>query len=193
MNIESCNTWQCINSFAPWVSAFGTILISGVSLWLAIKDKLIRLKATFVISQFAIDDPRIEESWAYCISFVNIGVKPITITGYEWHFRSSPCGEKKRKFINPYWNTSFKNVSTKLPCELTDGKQGQIFHSINIFRDLENKSDFLFADSAILAFYRISTFNIFLTTSIGTKIKVKIGKGIRGDIWKQYRGKSSFS
>lgn len=191
MNIESCNTWQCINSFAPWISATGTIFISGVSLWLAIKDKLIQLEARLFISEFPIDNYIRSERWAYAISFVNLGPRPITITNYEWHFRLHPFGKRKKSFISPYKDEMFLELCTKLPCELTDGKQGRIFHSIDIFRNLENSSDFLLADNPLVAFYRISTFNIFVCTSTGKKVKAKISRDLRREIWKQYKGVSS--
>ena len=193
MKIESCTTWQCINSFAPWVSALGTILISGVSLWLSVKDKLIRLKAQFNTVDFPIDDPIINKRWAYSIIFTNLGARPVTITKYEWHFRLHPFGKKKRLWINPYGNPNFDSFSTKLPYQLTDGKSGQIFHDINIFRTLENGSDFLFAENPLIAFYRIATFNTFICTSIDKKVKAEINKGLRHQIWKQYRGISDLN
>ena len=40
--LKPCNTWNCINSFALWLSAIGMVRISSITLWLTVKDKLIR-------------------------------------------------------------------------------------------------------------------------------------------------------
>ena len=37
------DTWEFINSFAPWLAAFGTVAAVIVSLYLARTDKRIRL------------------------------------------------------------------------------------------------------------------------------------------------------
>jgi hypothetical protein len=187
VNIESCNTWQCINSFGIWISAFGTILISGVSLWLSIKDKLVQLDVRFGVADFPIDDPRIAQRWAYSIDFVNLGPRPVTVTSLEWRLRSHPLGRPRRLFISPYGETGLQGFCTKLPCEITDGKKGEIFYGIDTFKSIENSCDFLFADNYILAFYRISTFQVFICTSIGKKVRAKTNRGIRRYIWRQYK------
>ncbi|MFN9868229.1 MAG: hypothetical protein ACK568_14375, partial [Pseudanabaena sp.] len=85
----------------------------------------------------------------------------------------------------------FSLLCTKLPAKLTDGEQGQVFHPIDFFKSIDNSDEFLFAKNTIIAFYRINTFNIFLTTSIGETKKVKIARGIRNEMWKQYKGIST--
>jgi hypothetical protein len=194
MNLESCNTWQCVNSFAPWISALGTTAISGLALWLTVRDKIIRLESRLSIAQLAWNDltaPTTLNRWAYQISFINIGARSVTITNFEWHYKSHPFGKLQRKITFPHMDQRFSLLCTKFPAKLTDGEQGQVFHPIDFFKSMDKSADFLFAENAFIAFYRISTFNIFLTTSVGETKKVKITRGLRNEIWKQYKGIST--
>ena len=43
-NIFNEETWKFINTFAPWLSAIGTLMAVAVSLYLARHDKRIRLE-----------------------------------------------------------------------------------------------------------------------------------------------------
>jgi len=191
MNIESCNTWQCINSFAPWISALGTIAISGLALWLSVRDKVIRVDCRLSIAQIAWSTQTTLNSWAYEISFINIGARPVTITGFEWYYKSHPFGRLQRKMTFPHMDQRFSLLCTKLPAKLTDGEQGQVFHPIGFFKSIDKSTDFLFVENAFIAFYRISTFNVFVKTSVGETKKVKITRGLRNEIWKQYKGIST--
>jgi hypothetical protein len=91
----------------------------------------------------------------------------------------------------PHMDQKFSLLCTKFPAKLTDGEQGHVFHPIDFFKSMDKSADFLFAENAFIAFYRISTFNIFLTTSVGKTKKVKITRGLRNEIWKQYKGIST--
>ncbi|MFN8967739.1 MAG: hypothetical protein ACK5XR_03135 [Pseudanabaena sp.] len=189
--MESCNTWQCVNSFAPWIAAFGNITISGLAYWLSVRDKVIRVDSRLSIAQLAGNDPTTLNRRAYQISFINIGARPVTITYFEWHHKSHPFGRLHRKMTFPHLDQRFSLLCTKFPAKLTDGEQGQVFHPIDFFKSMDTSADFLFAENAFIAFYRISTFNIFLTTSVGKTKKVKITRGLRNEIWKQYKGIST--
>ena len=191
MNMDSCNTWQCVNSFAPWISALGTTAISGLALWLSVRDKIIRLDSRLSIAQIAGKDPKILDRWAYMISFINVGARPVTINNFEWRLKSYPFGRLQIKVTFPHMDQRFSLLCTKLPAKLTDGEQGQVLHPINFFKSIDKSADFLFAENAVIAFYRINTFNIFITTSVGETKKVKIARGIRNEIWKQYKGIST--
>ena len=49
LNIKPCSDWNGINSFALWLSALGMVTISAITLWLTLKDKLIRIVSEFNI------------------------------------------------------------------------------------------------------------------------------------------------
>ena len=37
--MEECTTWQCIRSFASWISFVGTVATLSVTIWLAVREK----------------------------------------------------------------------------------------------------------------------------------------------------------
>jgi hypothetical protein len=45
--LPACDTWNCVNSFAGWIAATGTILVSLLAIWFSIKDKILRIKSSF--------------------------------------------------------------------------------------------------------------------------------------------------
>jgi hypothetical protein len=57
MNMESCNTWQCVNSFVPWIAALLGTSISVLTFWLSVRDKVIRVDSRLSIAQLAGNDP----------------------------------------------------------------------------------------------------------------------------------------
>ena len=49
MNLDPCPTWECVNSFAAWLAAIGTILITGLALWLSVRDRRINLRSAMTL------------------------------------------------------------------------------------------------------------------------------------------------
>ena len=171
----------------------GTTAISGLALWLSVRDKIIRLDSRLSIVQIPGEDPKVLDRWAYMISFINVGARTVTINNFEWRLRSYPFGKLQIKVTFPHMDQRFSLLCTKFPAKLTDGEQGQVLIPIDFFKRIDKSADFLFAENAVIAFYRISTFNIFITTSVGETKKVKIARGLRNEIWKQYKGISPIS
>lgn len=83
--IKPCDTWNCINSFALWFSAIGMVSISFVSLWLAIKDKLIRVNGVFRLGIIQSDlvTKSVFDRQVFILSFVNMGRRKVKIDNFK--------------------------------------------------------------------------------------------------------------
>jgi hypothetical protein len=188
MKIESCTTWQCINSFAPWVSAFGTLCVSIISLWLSIRNQCVRMNVWFAVRKVDYDE---KLKGVYIINLVNIGLISFIPTHCGFRFQPYPFYRKK-EYIIDIWND--KNVSLngceKFGSEFTTGKHAQIvcpiYISNDIFKTTLEENPF-FIENTLLALWRVMTLEIFISTSIEKKFNAKIVKGTRCAIWKLYK------
>ena len=183
MNIQSCETWECINSFANWLSAFGTILISGIALWLSVQDRRIYISANLSIGLIPGNDPLVINRRVYILEFTNIGYRPVTISSHYWYlpFR------KGKSFLMPNLDNRVSRLCSTMPLELTDGKTGHIFYPADFFSILDEPHELLFHKNIFVAWLRINFFKIKLSTSVGKHINVKVSKQVRKSLWKTYR------
>ena len=187
VDIPDCKTWECINGFASWVSAFGTILISGLALWLAWKDRLVRISATFDYGVIPGDSPTVLNREVYVLAFTNIGYRTVTVTNYEWRIPNWPVIWRKVRVITfPQLEPELGNVCSKFPVELTDGKEGHIFHKRSFFEDLEDRENLLFSSSYRIALLRIFSFKMIISTTTGKRANVNIPFRVRRNIWNRY-------
>jgi len=185
--LSSCATWECINSFAPWFAAFGTVLVSGIALWLSWKDRLIQVNARFSYGLIPSADPDVLDREVYILEFINVGSRTVTITNYEWRiFSSFNLFRRIRYFTFPHRDAELGSLCSMFPVELSDGKQGQVFHKIEFFEELEHSDDHLFSQTPSIAFFRIFTFTMILSTTVGKKVKVTIPFDVRVNIWQRY-------
>lgn len=79
-----CDAWQCINSFAPWVSAIGTLVISGLALWLAIKDRRVNIMSRLSLGMLPGQDQRVLNRRVFVLSFTNNGYRNVTVSNHCW-------------------------------------------------------------------------------------------------------------
>jgi hypothetical protein len=185
-NIEACTTWNCVNSFALWISAIGMVAISSMTLWLTIKDKILRLSSIFDNGVLPGDDGKTMNRDVFILSFTNIGSRPVTVTNYRWIIRHS-FFKKKYSFGFPHLDQTVGRFCTKFPSELTDGKEGHVFHNYTYFSDLEEPEKMLFANNWFAAIWRIYNFKLQIMTTVGKKFSVKIPFRVRRLIHKQYK------
>ena len=125
MTLATCTTWECINSFANWLSAMGTVLITGVGLWLSVKDKMLRVKAQLDVGLVPSSNPLVLDTRVYALSFTNVGPRPVTVTNHCWFLPFS----RGVVFLMPQMDPQLGRLCSKLPLELTDGKEGLAFYS----------------------------------------------------------------
>lgn len=190
MPIEPCNTWECVNSFSNWISAFGTLIISGMALWLSVKDRLIDLKATLSVGIIPGNNPSILDQEVFILECVNRGPRPVTITNHYWRL---PLHRTKIMF-HPNLDPDTGRLCTKLPFELTDGKSAHFFYPIDFFNArLDEPDKIFFPASRVLASFRIRFFSLLVGTSTGTTVRAKIRKGTRKALLAQLRQRTNES
>ncbi|MGY0800152.1 hypothetical protein ACW7G0_14010 [Lysobacter sp. A286] len=119
MAIESCTTWECVNSFANWLAAIGTILITGLALWLSVRDRRVNLKAALTLGLLPSSNPDILDRAVFVLSFANVGPRPVTVTNHCWVLPLV----KGIVFLQPYRDARVASLCSKLPMELTAGKR----------------------------------------------------------------------
>ncbi|CUA87802.1 hypothetical protein [Pseudidiomarina woesei] len=185
--MEACNTWQCINSFAPWLSAVGMIVISGIALWLSVRDRFLRLGASYSGGFIPSSDPMKLDTYVYVLDFVNIGARDVQIVNFEWHWKHVPLFKRQRTFLSPYLDERVVKYCSKFPMRLTDGESATLFFPADFIEKLDAPENFLFPTSRIKAFFRIFTSEIYLCTSVGKKVKADMKSGMRREIWRRYK------
>lgn len=181
--MQTCETWECVNSFANWISAIGTVLISGIALWLTVKDRFLRMSNRF--SWGIIANPNRDNMKVFILSFTNIGVRPITVTNYKWRI---PFSGKSTTYLitMPQLDRRVSQFCTKMPIELSDGNSGSIYHTEDFFMNMDNQDNFLYPENKLLAFIRIKFFKMYISTSIGKDIPVKVDRNVRKMLWNEY-------
>ncbi len=143
------------------------------------------MDASFDVGMAPGTNPLVIDQPVYILSFTNIGKRSITVTNYEWNI---PASGKRRRFITfPQMDRPVSHLCTKLPVELTDGKSGHIFHVESFFRNIDKPEEFLYPKNSLSGWFKIHFFKMFISTSIGKKIKVKIHRRVRQSLWKEYR------
>ncbi|WP_174869217.1 hypothetical protein [Pectobacterium polaris] len=181
--MSECNTWQCINSFAPWISAFGTILISGIALWLSIKDRRVRVRSRFSLGMLPGGEMNRLNRPVFVLSFVNDGSRKVTVTNHCWKFPF----QKRILFMMPNLDSDFGPLCSKLPMQLDHGEEGNAFYDIAFFSKLDKPEEFLFHRDPRVAWIRIRFFKILICTTVGKRSSVSIDKSVRKWLWNQYK------
>jgi len=110
--------WQLINSFAPWLSAIGTLSAVVVSLWLSRRGAP---KARLTVGLRIIVGPGSEEPYPEFIVFriVNEGERPLRITQIGWRW-----GVWRKQYAVQLFEDA---ISSKLPVDLAHGQEAQWF------------------------------------------------------------------
>ncbi len=122
-------TWRFINTFAPWLSAIGTIAAVVVSLYLARRSVRTDVRVFAAIMNLISPGQKLADSPEFFqIRAVNHGFREVVIQGIMWQLR----GLKSQAYVvippvDPY--------STKLPVRLQCGEQAQFMFSTTSFRN----------------------------------------------------------
>ena len=172
-----------MNSFANWIAAVGTVFTAALALWLAVRDRRVTIDARLTVGLVPGADRSVLDQRVFVLSFTNSGVRPVTVTNHSW---SVPF-VKGVIFMFPNLDPKVGSLCTKLPVELTDGKSGHSFYPIDHFASLEKPETVLFHPNALVAWLRIRFFRVFIQTSVGKSVHVKVDAKVRQDLWRQYR------
>ena len=166
-------TWQFINSFAPWFSALGTVLAVFVAIYLARRDRVIRLEVSagfrYIIT-FEIPGHDLSPELEYLqIMVVNVGHRDAQIIKIVWK-----VGILQKQYFS---QLIVGNMPSPLPIRLHDGEEAKYLIP------LDEKPDWLVglcADmptqflSLQLRFIRVQVF-----TSVGKVIEAPLEPGLR--------------
>lgn len=185
-NLKPCDTWNCINSFALWISAIGMVFISSVSLWLSVKDKLVRIKGEFgtgLIPSDLINNSLTLDRKVYILKYVNIGIRKVKINSIKICVKNI-FSSSSYFAINPQLEKSLESLNKQFPILLDEMEDNNLIFDINYFINLNNNP--LFHKNKIITWCKINTTYLILVTSIGIEIKIKFNKDAKKYLWEQY-------
>lgn len=120
--------WQLINSFANWFSAFGTIGAVITALYLARRDKRIRLRVSAGHGIIVSYDSEATQKQVLAIRITNIGHRDVQVTGIGWRIGLL------RRFYSEQTVIS-DGISNTLPIRLRDGEEACYY--IPLFNEME--------------------------------------------------------
>ncbi len=109
MDLLNVDTWKFINTFAPWLSAIGTITAVCVSLYFSRRDRRLRLEVTASYRYI----PQNNQGYIH-IRIINIGNRTAKITGIGW--RVGVVGRYGA------FDSLDKKLSDTIPVTLKDGE-----------------------------------------------------------------------
>lgn len=115
--------WDLINSFANWVSAFGTVAAVSVSLWLAFRQDRISLRVAAgvrVVVAVGVKAPTVRY---ITISAVNRGKRLAKVQSIGWSYSENRW--KKRRYLFQREGDQTDGMSSPIPIVLDDGQQAQ--------------------------------------------------------------------
>jgi hypothetical protein len=124
MDFLSQDVWRFINTFAPWFSAVGTLSAVVLSLYLARRDKNVRLKVS--AGHRIIVGPGSQEPYPEYLSIyiVNIGHRDAQIINIGWKVGIF----KKRYAVQSAINDG---MSSTIPVRLKDGEEAKFLIPLN--------------------------------------------------------------
>ena len=181
--MADCITWKCVNSFSNWLSAVGTVATAALALWLSVRDRRVNLKADLSLGLVPGSDPRILNRRVFVLEFTNEGPRTVTVTNHAWRIPFV----KGVLFMFPNMDTSVADLCSPLPLELTDGKSGRAFYLDDHFAKLDKPDIALFHRHRGVAWFRIWFFRLYVHTSVGTRVRVRVHRHVRRSLWQQYR------
>lgn len=168
MNHETIRT---INSFAPWLSAVGTILAVGTTIYFARIDKRIRINLSAGYRLLA-SGPGNSIGRTISIVATNIGIRPVTICQFGWEF-----GRIRKRHLLQFANNS---ISDLLPITKRDGESA----SCNFHIDAIWLNKFIDSNDDRGLRNCIDTLHVVVLTSTGKTFKCKVEKNLRDKLKK---------
>ncbi|MCY4153869.1 MAG: hypothetical protein OXD47_11250 [Gammaproteobacteria bacterium] len=166
----SQDSWLFINSFAPWLSAVGTIAAVVATIYFAKRGERVRLKISaghrLLVGQ-GMPEPFPEY---LCIRVVNIGYRDTNVKNIGWKVRLF----KKRYAVQNIVQNQF---SSKLPVLLRQGEEVNYLIPINKETNWLKRFclDMLMPNPQV----HIHFVKIWVTTSVGITFESKIESSLK--------------
>ncbi len=159
-------TWKFINTFAPWLSAFGTLSAVIISLYLARRADRIGLEVRVGIRTLAVrgGGPNHGTEFLF-VSVTNLARRSATLTVLHWR----PVPWRKFGFG---WIAPENSFSSQFPITLTDGQSANYAMPMSEFR--KNFSSFARETfSGFRGWVRLHLLRFQVFTSTGRSFSVK--------------------
>ena len=169
-------TWEFINSFAPWFSAFGTLAAVILAIYLARRDKNIRLEISAGHRlMLSLGNPDYRPEYLY-INIVNIGHRETQIVNIGWKIGFF----KKEHSIQTLIRDD--QISSPMPVRLKDGEEAKYFIPLNDqTKWIENIIQKSLQPNPKR---RINFMKLQVFTSVGKTFNTRIEKGLKERILK---------
>lgn len=172
-------TWRFINTFAPWLSAFGTIAAVILSLYLARSDKRIKLDISAGHRIIVIPGNKDYRPNYLYIHIVNIGHREVQIVNIGWKIGFFKIEQSIQTLIPN------DGMSSQMPIRLKDGEEAKYFIPLDEepswIREVIDKS--LQPNPKI----RIRFMKLHVFTSVGNEFTSRIEKGLKNHILKNLK------
>lgn len=177
-------TWEFINTFAPWLAALGTFAAVVTSLYLALKRD-IDVKVTAGLRTLIMEGEHPGPRQDYVsVEISNRSPRPITITAVVWKtgiFR-------KNTF---FWVVPRNTLSNTIPVKLGDGEQARFISPLNEWEpNFNNVAETI---SGWLSELNSRFIRIGVTTSTGDLFENRVEESLRAHILKMARKAASVS
>lgn len=167
--------WYFINSFAPWLSAIGTIFAVIISLYLALRNDSVRLKVAFNISEILNEGEKLGTGEEYFwITVTNMGRRAATLNSI--YFKCSPFKKEYGVMLPPH-----NSFSSRLPVTINDGQSANYAFPIKEFLEI-NKEKITKKYLRRGLFLRKMFARLCVSTSTGTAHCIRINN----EIWKEF-------
>lgn len=173
MDFTNQETWKFVNTFAPWLSAIGTLSAVTLSLYLARRDKNIRLKVS--AGHRIIVGPGSQEPYPEYLSIhvVNVGHRDAQIINIGWK-----VGILQKRYA--VQSTVQDRISSSIPVRLKDGEEAKFLIPLNAETDWLRE----FGNKMLHPFPWLQAYSIRIQafTSVGGIFEAPIEKTLRRKI-----------
>ena len=163
-------TWECVNSFANWFSAFGTIAAVWTALHLARRDRQIRLQVYAGHRHIVAPGTDRHLSEHLDVGITNIGYREAQIVNIGWK-----VGFLRKKY--GIQSVIADGISGKIPVRLRDGEETRYLFPMS--GDPQWFQDFVRMFLQPHPRIRVHFVWIQAYTSVGTLFESRIEKGLR--------------
>jgi hypothetical protein len=167
--------WRFINTFAPWLAAFGSILASLVAVRLANQQRKVQLIPSL---EYATVYPLGEPVRVLIFEVVNIGHRPGRV-----HCLELRTGWPKPRRSVPIPDPAYAPLSTRLPVTLADGETANCFFSVELIRTL-------LADSCrtrVGVWVLLRRLRAVARTTTGKEFHAPLGRFLKRAMWRKAR------
>jgi hypothetical protein len=144
---------------------------------------MVNMRAELDVGLVPGTNPTVLDQQVYALSFTNIGPRPIIVTNHFWTLPFF----KGVIYLMPQMDRQLGPICSKLPLKLTDGKEGHAFYARDFFSKLDEPEKVLFHKNRLVAWLRIRFFRVYISTTLGKRVKVTVKPAVRKTLWRIYK------